>query len=153
MLPSVSPCIPIWPSVSLCPCIRMLHLFTLVSACDCLSILVSACYRLLALVSPYDRLSLSVLVSACYTCLPLYPHVTVCLPLFRHMIVSLSVLLSAYNHGEFDTSEPNEERHFWSMCTHGPQLTMQVYYAIYSRVWHKICNTAKLFGTTERWDS
>ena len=163
--PSVCPAF--YPhTTSVCPCSRILSsvrpsLYPHVTVClflyphmiVCPSDPASACYRLLALVSPYDRLSLSVLVSACYTCLPLYPHVTVCLPLFRHMIVSLSVLLSAYNHGEFDTSEPNEERHFWSMCTHGPQLTMQVYYAIYSRVWHKICNTAKLFGTTERWDS
>jgi hypothetical protein len=138
ILTSVCPCSLIssvrpflYPHVTVC-------LFLYPHMIVCLSDLVSACYRLLALVSPCDRLSLSVLVSACHTCLPLYPHVTVspsfcshvtvCLPLFRHMIVSLSVLLSAYYHGEFDIYEPNEEIYLGSLCTHGSQLTMQMYY-------------------------
>jgi len=122
-VPSVGPCIPMWPSVSLCPCIVMLP-----SVCSCIRIWSSVCPTL-------------------------YLHVTVCSPLFPRMIVSLSVLLAAYYHGEFDVSEPNEESHLGSLCTHGSQLIMQMYYAIYSRVWHKICNTAELFGTTEQWGS
>lgn len=138
------------------------HLYLHPHMIVCLSDLVSACYRLLAFVSPYDFLSLllsacyrlftlvssfdclSVLVSACYClftlvsacdCLSvLVRPVTVCLPLFPHVIVSLSVLLSAFYHGEFDISEPNEKRHLETLCTHGSQLTMQIDYAIYSCV-------------------
>ena len=106
-------------------------------------------------VAAYDHLSLRPCIrmspSVCYcsriwssVCPTLYLHVTVCSPLFPRMIVSLSVLLAAYYHGEFDVSEPNQEIHFGALCTHGSQLIMQMYYATYSRVWHKICNSRTL---------
>ena len=156
------------PSVLVYVCHR---LFVLVSTYD---LSVRTCIRMSpsVLVSSYDRLSVRpsipiwTSVSLCpyiTVCLLLYPHVTVspslyphvivCLPLFPRMIVSLSVFPFAYYHGEFVIPEPNGKRHFGALCTHGSQLTMQTDYAICSRVWRKICNTSKLFGTTERWGS
>jgi hypothetical protein len=119
MLTSVIPCIPMWPSVSLCPCIRMLHLFTLVSACDCLSVLLSACYRLFAFVSAYDRLSVC-------------PSIRILSRWIWHLWAKWRKIFGV-------------PMYAWVSTDNAGVLP------IYSRVWHKICNTAKLFGTTERW--
>ena len=164
MSPSVCSCIHVWPSVcpTLCPhvtvctCIRIWSsvcptlyphvticypLYPYMTLCLSLSLLISACYRLFTLVSACD--CPSVLVSACYR---LFAFVSV----YDRLSVRPSIHILRRWIWHFWAQW---KKIFGALCTHGCQLTIQIDYAIYSRVWHKICNTSKLFGTTERWGS